>query len=123
MQVSQGTISNTLKRSSEFLSVDLQKGDVNLHKSVKFPDLEKALYEWIAQYQELVNMTVELIQEKVKEFMTKMYPTDTPKFNFSLGWLEKFKLQHGIKTFRRFGESGSVDMEDMESKLKSIRDI
>ncbi|GKD45001.1 CENP-B homolog protein 2-like protein [Tanacetum coccineum] len=43
-------------------------------------------------------------------------------FTFSIGWLGKFKARYGIKNFRRFGESGSVEMEGMEDKLKSIRD-
>ncbi|CAI8587072.1 unnamed protein product [Vicia faba] len=30
--------------------------------------------------------------------------------------------QHGIKSFRHFGESGSVDVQDMEQKLVSIRE-
>ncbi|GJT27263.1 CENP-B homolog protein 2-like protein [Tanacetum coccineum] len=120
--VSQPTISNTVKRSLEYLSLAPERGDVKRHKPAKFPDLEKSLYEWILQYQEHVNMTGELIIEKAKKFMKDMYPVDTPDFTFSIGWLGKFKARYGIKNFRRFGESGSVEMEGMEDKLKSIRD-
>ncbi|KAL4590474.1 hypothetical protein LXL04_003404 [Taraxacum kok-saghyz] len=67
--VSQATISNTVKRSLEYLSLAPERGDVKRHKSAKFPDLEKSLYEWILQYQEHVNMTGELIIEKAKKFM------------------------------------------------------
>lgn len=122
LQVSQATISNTVKRSLEYLSLAPERGDVKRHKPAKFPDLEKSLYEWILQYQEHVNMTGELIIEKAKKFMKDMYPVDTPDFTFSIGWLGKFKARYGIKNFRRFGESGSVEMEGMEDKLKSIRD-
>ncbi|GJT42367.1 CENP-B homolog protein 2-like protein [Tanacetum coccineum] len=121
-EVSQPTISNTVKRSLEYLSLAPERGDVKRHKPAKFPDLEKSLYEWILQYQEHVNMTGELIIEKAKKFMKDMYPVDTPDFTFSIGWLGKFKARYGIKNFRRFGESGSVEMEGMEDKLKSIRD-
>ncbi|KAM3319815.1 hypothetical protein P3S67_007015 [Capsicum chacoense] len=51
-----------------------------------------------------------------------MYPIDTPDFHFSQGWLERFKSRHGIKQYLRFGESGSVNMEAMESNLQSIRE-
>ncbi|GJR16797.1 retrovirus-related pol polyprotein from transposon TNT 1-94 [Tanacetum coccineum] len=122
LQVSQATISNTVKRSLEYLSLAPERGDVKRHKPAKFPDLEKSLYEWILQYQEHVNMTGELIIEKAKKFMKDMYPVDTPDFTFSIGWLGKFKARYGIKNFRRFGESRSVEMEGMEDKLKSIRD-
>ena len=67
-------------------------------------------------------MTGELITKKAKEFLKKMYPVDTPEFHFSHGWLEHFKSRHGIKTYHHFGESGSVDMEHVESHLPSIRD-
>ncbi|XP_022007621.1 uncharacterized protein LOC110906861 [Helianthus annuus] len=59
LQVSQATISNTVKRSLEYLSLAPERGDVKRHKRAKFPDLEKSLYEWILQYQEHVNMTDE----------------------------------------------------------------
>ncbi|GKA07222.1 retrovirus-related pol polyprotein from transposon TNT 1-94 [Tanacetum coccineum] len=65
----QATISNTVKRSLEYLSLAPERGDVKRHKPAKFPDLEKSLYEWILQYQEHVNMTGELIIEKAKKFM------------------------------------------------------
>ena len=64
----------------------------------------------------------ELISETAKKFMEEMFPVDTQDFTFVIGLLGKFKARYGIKKFRRFGESGSVEMEGMEDKLKSIRD-
>ena len=40
LQVSQATISNTVKRSLEYLSLAPERGDVKRHKPAKFPDLE-----------------------------------------------------------------------------------
>lgn len=51
-----------------------------------------------------------------------MFPTYPLYINFSQGWLERFKSRHGIKSYRRFGESGSVDMENLESNLQTIRE-
>uniref|UniRef100_A0A8C0Z9I1 CENP-B homolog protein 2-like n=1 Tax=Cyanistes caeruleus TaxID=156563 RepID=A0A8C0Z9I1_CYACU len=117
------TISNTIKRSAKYLSIsDIPKDDAKRHKAAKFPELEKALYEWFVHNQERVNMSGELIVTKGKEFLKKMYPIDTPDFHFSQGWLERFKSRHGIKTYRRFGESGSVNMEVVENNLQSIRE-
>lgn len=123
LKVSQGTISNTLKRSSEYLSANFEKGgSIKRHKKAKYPDMERALYEWFLQYQDRVNMTGELILEKAKDIMKLLYPQHPPDHQFSQGWLEKFKGRHGIKSFRRFGESGSVDVQDMEMKLEAIRE-
>ena len=93
IQISQATISNTIKRSSEYLSADLTKPDAKRHKSAKFPNLEKILYEWILQHQERVNISGELIQEKAKDFMKILYGDNSPEFNYSLGWVERFN--HG----------------------------
>ncbi|KAL0290413.1 UNVERIFIED_CONTAM: CENP-Bprotein 2 [Sesamum calycinum] len=67
-------------------------------------------------------MTGELILEKAKDIMKLLYPQYPLEHQFSQGWLEKFKVRNGIKSFRRFGESGWVDMQDMEMKLEAIRE-
>ncbi|KAH1097337.1 hypothetical protein J1N35_014258 [Gossypium stocksii] len=66
-------------------------------------------------------MTREMIQTKVKEFLQKMYGDANSECNFSIGWLEWFKARHGIKSYKRFGESGSVIMENIEDTLPQIR--
>lgn len=62
-----------------------------------------------------------MIQTKAKEFLQKTYDDTDPEFNFSSGSLERFKARHGIKSYRRFGESGSDGMENIEAALPSIR--
>ena len=69
-----------------------------------------------------MNITGELILQKARDTMKLVYPHDDSDFNFSIGWLGKFKHRHGIKSFCRFGESGSVDVHDMEHKLVLIRE-
>lgn len=123
LKISQGTISNTLKRSAEYLSTNTEKGKATKrHKPAKFPDMEKVVFEWFLQHQNQVNMTGELILEKAKVTMKLLNPQQDSEHQLSQGWLEKFKLRHGIKSFRRFGESGSVDIHDMENKLEAIRE-
>ncbi|GJY22473.1 hypothetical protein Tco_0396131, partial [Tanacetum coccineum] len=58
-----------------------------------------------------------------KKFMKDMYPVDISRlyFFYWLG-LESQSMIWRLKNFWRFGESGSVEMEGMEDKLKSIRD-
>ena len=50
-----------------------------------------------------------------------MNDNSNPEFNFSSGWLEQFKTRHGIISYQRFGESGSVAMEKIEAALPSIK--
>ncbi|TYG88463.1 hypothetical protein ES288_A12G023500v1 [Gossypium darwinii] len=119
--VSESTISNILKRSFGYLSKEIKNSNVKRHKSAKYPELENLLYEWFLQYQEKVNMTGEMIQTKAKEFLQKMYGDANFEFNFSIGWLERFKARHGIKSYKRFGESGSVFMKNIEYALPQIR--
>ncbi|KAH1209676.1 CENP-B 2 [Glycine max] len=88
---------------------------------------QKDLQRWLEgklelKHQERVNITGELILQKARDTMKLVYPHDDSNFNFSIGWLGKFKHRHGIKSFHRFGESGFVDVQDMEQKLVSIRE-
>ena len=83
--------------------------------------MEKVVFEWFLQYQDRVNMTGELILEKARETLKLVYPLPESEHHLSLGWLEKLKLRHGIKSFHRLGESGSVNIEDMEKTLEVIR--
>ncbi|MBA0776310.1 hypothetical protein Gotri_011319 [Gossypium trilobum] len=62
-----------------------------------------------------------MIQTIAKEFLQKMYGDVNSKFNFSIGWLEWFKERHGIKSYRRFGKSGSIVIENIEDALHQIR--
>lgn len=83
--------------------------------------MESALFEWFTANQERVNMSGELIKEHAEIILNRLYPDHEP-FEFSNGWLETFKVRHGICSFRRFGESGSVDMAAIANALPSIRD-
>ena len=89
MKVSQGTISNTLKRSNDYLSTEIEKGraEIKRHKPAKYPDMEKVVYEWFLQLQERVNITGELILLKARDTMKLVYPHDDSDFNFSMDGL------------------------------------
>ncbi len=117
--VSQGMISLTLKRSTEILA---KKEDVNQavkrQRTVKYPLMETALYRWFLTYQDQVNMLGDLTKEKAAYFLAELYPSHRA-FEFSNGWLESFKNRHDIKSYRRFGESGSA-MVVIEESLPQI---
>ncbi|OAE33322.1 hypothetical protein AXG93_1200s1840 [Marchantia polymorpha subsp. ruderalis] len=65
-------------------------------------------------------MSGDIIKEKDAYFLAELYP-GYEAFEFSNGWLEAFKNRHTIKSYRRFGESGSVNMALIEESLPQIR--
>jgi len=122
IDVSLGTLSNTLKRSAQLLqSSDASRKDEKRHKPAKHPDVEEALFKWFTTYEDKVDMSGTLIQEEAARTLKKMHP-DAPPFLFSEGWLSRFKTRYGISSFKQHGESGSVDMEQLEKALPEIRE-
>jgi hypothetical protein len=65
-------------------------------------------------------MSGDLTKEKVVYFLAELYPGHMA-FEFSNGWLEAFKNRRGIKSYRRFGESGSANMAVIEESSPQIR--
>ena len=41
---------------------------------------------------------------------------------FSNGWLQSFKVRHGVKQIKLHGESGSVDGVQLKIKIEEVRD-
>jgi hypothetical protein len=120
IDVSQPTISHTLKRSAKLLRRD---EDPNIQskrqRTVKFPAMEETLAEWILANQEHIPISGDLIKENVAKILDRLHPGHE-LFEFSNDWLEAFKLRHGIKYFRHFGESGSVDMNHVNLTFPGI---
>ncbi len=67
-------------------------------------------------------MSGELVKESAMKILDRFYPRHEP-FEFSNGWLEAFKSRHRIRSYRRFGESGYVDMAALANTLPAIRDV
>jgi len=84
--------------------------------------MEAPLAEWFLANQEHVNLNGDLIRESTMKTIDRLYP-DHPPFEFSNGWLEAFKVHHGIKKHRRFRESSSVDMTTVTIALPRIRQV
>jgi hypothetical protein len=120
IDASQPTIFQTLKRLAELLRRD---EDPNIQskcqRTVKFPTMEETLVEWILANQERIPIFGDLIKENAAKILDHLHPGHE-LFEFSNGWLEAFKLRHGIKSFRRFGESGFVDMNVVNLALLGI---
>jgi len=68
-------------------------------------------------------MSGDLIKEKATIIFKAIYPKDTTGFKFSNGWLDGWKIRHGIKEYKRHGESGDVDLRVVDSNLPMLRNI
>jgi hypothetical protein len=87
-----------------------------------YQDVDEALVQWVEAYQANINISEEMIRQKAAQFLERLHP-DAPKFEFSSGWLTKFKQQHQIWSHRRFGENGAADTKIIEESLPRIRTI
>ncbi len=124
IKVSQATISTTLKRSAEVLAKFDNDTNLNAKRQwiVRYSKMESVLVKWFRANQERANVSGELVRESATKNLDQLYPGHEP-FEFSSGWLEAFKSRHGIRSYRRFGESGSVDIAALANTFPAIRDI
>jgi hypothetical protein len=67
-------------------------------------------------------MDEDLVKEKGAVFLNWIY-TEHEQFEISNGWLERFKVRYGICSFRRFGESRSVNMSTVVDKLPRLIEV
>jgi len=84
--------------------------------------MESVLVKWFRANQEWANVSGELVRESVMKILDRLYLGHEP-FEFSSGWLEAFKFRHGIRSYRHFGESGSIDMATLANTLPAIHDV
>ncbi|CAF0940690.1 unnamed protein product [Brachionus calyciflorus] len=71
------------------------------------PELEDALYLWFIDKRALkLPINDEMLLEKAKQYGTMLSITN---FNYSDGWLAKFKKRHNIFQKTLHGESASVN--------------
>jgi hypothetical protein len=124
IKISQATISTTLKRLAEILAKSDNETDLNAkcQRTVRYPEMESAMVKWFWANQERANVRGELVKESATKILDRLYPGHEP-FEFSSGWLEAFKSRHGIKSYRRFGENGFVDMVALANTFPAIRDV
>jgi hypothetical protein len=84
--------------------------------------MELALKRWFLEQHDKVNLNGDMLHAKVARFLQELHH-DAPEMAFSQGWLEKFKDRHESKSFRRFGESGTLDMEAVGTALLDIHAV
>lgn len=115
------SIRDILKKKSVYLDIKTTSN----FKRQKFPQniqLEEALFEWFAQKRaQNIVITDDILCTKAKELGTKLCVSDT--FQYSSGWLQRFKKRKGIQQYSLSGESASVSMTDVNIAIVKMREI
>jgi hypothetical protein len=112
VHITQGTVSNTLKRSKAVLEndgIDLNAKKVLL---IDLPDVDKALMEWYRLNQDRISITGDRLKSKAADFMRICHPNLNPlkevSSGWSNGWLQSFQKRCGFHDYSsRMAESSS----------------
>ncbi|CRG92946.1 hypothetical protein PISL3812_10042 [Talaromyces islandicus] len=84
-----------------------------------WPELEKAVFEWVQRAEQHIIISQEAIRIKAREYWPEIYPDKTMPA-FSNGWLAGFKSRTNIKYRHQHGEAGSL-AEEAEGIMVKIR--
>lgn len=110
-KISKGAVFNILKRKQEYLA-DYESNQYSETKRKIKDDLGKKIddetYSWfVAQRAKNLPISGPILQEKARQIATEL--DDKYVFMASNGWLEKFKIRHGISYRTICGESAAVN--------------
>ncbi|CAB5301218.1 unnamed protein product [Rhizophagus irregularis] len=121
--ISTSTVSDILKRSEHWLSIDTTLPNANnFHKkSSVYPQLEEVISIWVDQ-QISRNLTINgpIIQQKAVECANLL---DITNFSASAGWLSNFKQRNNLHTYKKKGEAGSAPIDELPQMRAELREI
>ncbi|OAE32351.1 hypothetical protein AXG93_3017s1210 [Marchantia polymorpha subsp. ruderalis] len=123
VKVSQGTVINTFKWSTELIQLDPEVANQNSkrHRLVKYPMMKDALVAWFHGHQYRINFSGELVCEAAQQMHGKLHPDHDHSFKFFNGWLEAFKKRNNIRSRRRFGERGRAHNSLATRQLEGLK--
>ncbi|CAB4435941.1 unnamed protein product [Rhizophagus irregularis] len=121
--ISTSTVSDILKRSEHWLSIDTTLPNANnfREKSSIYPQLEEVMSIWVDQ-QISRNLTINgpIIQQKAVECANLL---DITNFSASAGWLSNFKQRNNLHTYKKKGEAGSAPIDELPQMRAELREI
>jgi len=101
--------------------VDIES-DIKRMKKSRVPTVEKLLYAWFVNQREKKNQVTNCeLQAKAMEIHRTC--DSNVKFESSLGWLQKFKKRHGIRSLTISGEKLSANISAVPKFLKKFQDV
>jgi hypothetical protein len=122
-EISDSTVSEILKKSEHWLSIDTTLPNANnfREKTSNFPQIEEATSIWVdQQISRNLILSGPIIQEKAKEFATLF---DINGFLASGGWLNNFKRRNNLHTFKISGEAGSAPINEISQMRVELQEV
>ena len=121
LKVDESTITRILQTSERRLGSEIINPNVKRHKPISYPELELAFKEFVLDYQYRTILSDVILIEKAKMIANRLeIPQDA--FQFSQGWLQKFKDHHGIHQRKLEGEASSADEVAITNALPLLRE-
>ena len=115
-------MTDILKEKERWLAITIEQDDLKRFRGPKWPQLEGALNIWVDNaLNAQQDITGNILKEKATHFATQFSIND---FNSSDGWLTGFKNRHGLRQFRKQGESASApSVEQLENERISLQTL
>lgn len=82
-------------------------------KKAEYPKMEIALHKWFVRQRELnLPISGDILKQKAIQLHERLC-SNNETFNASDGWLQKFKVRHGIRLLKMSGEKLSSTLENV----------
>ncbi|CAJ0840660.1 8793_t:CDS:2 [Entrophospora sp. SA101] len=124
LTIDRSTITKILSDKEKWINISSSTHyNIFHHKSVKFPDLEKAMSFWISQVSAQGLVIIDkVVAEKVKVLGERL-GIDENDLVFSNGWLCRFKQRNNLKAVRIHGEANSAPLENLPLLRNKLQEI
>ena len=110
VRVNESTITQILQRSNQLLSEkEIIAPNAKKHRSVTYPELEQVLKEFVLMRQHQTVLSDAILIERAKTLASGLGIPEGA-LNFSVGWLQKFKIRNSIHQIKLQGEGASVNL-------------
>jgi predicted DNA-binding protein YlxM (UPF0122 family) len=128
-KISIGSVSNIIKRKAEYMQDYEHNENSNKKRNLRdefSQQLDQKVYEWfVTQRSKNIPVSGPLLQERARQIRQELGGATADHFKASNGWLEKFRIRHGIQHRVISGESAAVDpvtVNEWKQRLSSIID-
>ena len=116
------TLSRILKDSDNILNKDF--ATKFRERKASYPELEEALFIWFCNKRDcFIPISDEILINKAKIFGSPEFFGVQSNFNYSIGWLSKFKLRYRISAHTIHGESAGIPKEYINNARERLKKI
>ncbi|XP_064482539.1 tigger transposable element-derived protein 4-like [Ornithodoros turicata] len=120
LDIPKSTMADILSRSDKWLSADKENVNAVQERPGREGKLEEALLTWFGDLRSRgAPVNDMMLIEKAKIFGARLGAPDA--FQFSRGWLHRFKQRHEIRQYTTHGEAASVDEAVVEAGKTAMR--